>query len=314
MDKIRLGISACLTGQRVRYDGGHKLDHFLVDTLGPFVEFVPVCPEVECGLPVPRDAMHLEGDPADPRLITIRTRIDHTARMKKWAAKQLRKLERDQLCGFIFKSNSPSSGMERVRIYDGSRVVSKTGVGLFARALIEHFPLLPVEDDGRLHDPALRENFIERLFVFRRWQELAERCTLGRLAEFHACHKLLLLAHSPRRYTELGRLVAAGKNLPAAELFRQYQTTLMTALKILATPARHVNVLHHILGYFKQQLTADEKQELLETIDAYRGGHVPLIVPITLINHHVRKQGQPYLAQQYYLHPHPIELQLRNHV
>jgi uncharacterized protein YbgA (DUF1722 family)/uncharacterized protein YbbK (DUF523 family) len=317
MEKIRLGISACLLGESVRFDGGHKLDRFITDTLGKYVEFVPVCPEVECGLGVPREAMRLVGDPAAPRLMTVRTKVDLTERMVAWARKRVQELEQENLCGFIFKSKSPSSGMERVKVYSdppqGSPVTR--GVGLFARAFMEHFPLLPVEDEGRLHDPVLRENFIERLFVGQRWRELlTARPTLGGLVAFHTRHKLLILSHSTRHYRELGKLVARAKELPVQELYEHYQSQLMEALRLKTTPKKNTNVLHHLMGYFKKDLSPDEKQELLEIIDYYHQGYVPLVVPVTLINHYVRKYHQPYLQEQFYLHPHPVELQLRNHV
>ncbi|UCG14989.1 MAG: DUF523 domain-containing protein, partial [Deltaproteobacteria bacterium] len=167
---IRLGISTCLLGENVRYDGGHKRDRFITDTLGQFVQFVPVCPEAECGLGIPRESMHLKGSPESPRLITTRTKIDHTDRMLAWARIRVRQLEKEDLCGFIFKSNSPSSGMERVRIYNEAGMPEKKGVGIFARAFMDHFPLLPVEEEGRLHDVKLRENFIERIFALKRWR------------------------------------------------------------------------------------------------------------------------------------------------
>ena len=317
MQKIRLGISACLLGQKVRFDGGHQLDRFITDTLGRYVEFVPVCPEVECGLGVPREAMRLVGEPSAPRLMTVRTKIDHTERLVKWAAKRVRELEQEDLCGFIFKSKSPSCGMERVKVYNeraqGSPVTK--GVGMFARIFMEHFPLLPVEDEGRLHDPGLRENFIERIFVFQRWRELlAAPPSLGGLVAFHTRHKLLIGAHSTEHYRELGKLVAKGKELPLPDLYKRYQARLMEALRLKATSKKNTNVLHHLMGYFKKVLTAGEKQELLEIIDNYRQGYVPLVVPVTLINHYVRKYDQPYLKEQVYLNPHPVELQLRNHV
>ena len=317
MEKIRLGISACLLGEPVRFDGGHKLDRFITDTLGKYVEFFPVCPEFECGLGVPREAMRLVGDPEAPRLMTIRTKVDLTDRMVTWARKRVGELEQEDLRGFIFKSKSPSSGMERVRVYNepsqGSPVTR--GVGMFARIFMEHFPLLPVEEEGRLHDPVLRENFIERLFVLQRWRQfLAPGPNRRDLVAFHTRHKLLILAHSPNHYRELGRLVARAKELPLPELCRHYQSRLMEALRLKATPKKNTNVLSHLMGYFKKNLTPDEKQELLEVIDFYRQGYVPLVVPITLINHYVRKYPQPYLQEQFYLHPHPVELQLRNHV
>jgi len=317
MPKIRLGISSCLLGQPVRYDGAHRQDRFITDTLGKYVEFVPVCPEVECGLGVPREAMRLVGDPEAPRLVTVRTKIDHTERLVAWARHRVRQLEQENLCGFIFKSKSPSDGMERVKVYSERAPASPLtrGVGMFARIFMAHFPLLPVEDEGRLHDPVLRENFIERLFVFQRWRELlAAGTSLGALVAFHTRHKLLILSHSPKLYRELGRLVAHAREFSSPEIYQRYQTRLMEALRLKATPKKHTNVLYHLMGYFKKDLSADEKEELRELIDYYHQGYVPLVVPITLINHYVRKYRQPYLQEQFYLHPHPVELQLRHHV
>jgi uncharacterized protein YbgA (DUF1722 family)/uncharacterized protein YbbK (DUF523 family) len=315
MEKITLGISTCLLGENVRYDGGHKLDRFLTDTLGQYVEYVPVCPEVECGLPVPRESMHLEGDPDSPRLMTIRTKQDMTDRMIQWAKKRVVELEKENLCGFIFKSDSPSSGMERVKVYNKKGMPVKKGVGLFARIFMQHFPLLPVEDEGRLHDPLLRENFVERIFTLKRWREvLAQKESRGNLVDFHTKHKLLILSHSPRHYQIMGKLVAKSKEIPLKELFQQYQVLLMEALNLKTTPKKNSNVLMHMLGYFRERLSSDEKQELLKVIENYRQEYIPLIVPVTLIQHYVRKYDQPYLKQQVYLNPHPLELQLRNHV
>jgi uncharacterized protein YbgA (DUF1722 family)/uncharacterized protein YbbK (DUF523 family) len=306
-----------LLGEPVRYDGGHQLDPFITHTLGKYVEFFPVCPEVECGLGVPREAMRLVGDPQAPRLMTVRTKVDLTDRMLTWAKERVGELEQENLCGFIFKSKSPSSGMARVKVYKepfrGSPVTR--GVGMFARIFMEHFPLLPVEEEGRLHDPVLRENFIARLFVLQRWRDfLAPGPNLSDLMAFHTRHQLLILAHSPNHYRELGRLVARAKELPLPELCRRYQSRLMEALRLKATPKKNTNVLSHLMGYFKKDLSPDEKQELREVIDSYHQGYVPLVVPTTLINHYVRKYHQPYLQEQFYLHPHPVELQLRNHV
>jgi uncharacterized protein YbgA (DUF1722 family)/uncharacterized protein YbbK (DUF523 family) len=304
-----------LVGERVRWNGTHKLDRFLTDTLGKFVEYVPVCPEVECGFDVPREPFRQVGDPDSPRLITSRTKIDYTDRMTQWARKRVIELEKENLCGFIFKSRSPSSGMERVKVYNETGIPVKKGVGIFARKFMEHFPLLPVEEDGRLHNPKLRENFIERIFTFKRWREaLAEQQNRGNLVSFHTKHKMLILSHSPQHHRRMGKLVAQAKEIPLKELYKQYQELLMDALRLTSTPRKNANVMIHILGYFKKQLSSDEKQELLEIIDLYRQGTVPLIVPITLINHYVRKYEQPYLEDQYYLQPHPLELQLRNHV
>ncbi|PLX98104.1 MAG: DUF1722 domain-containing protein [Desulfuromonas sp.] len=314
-DKIRLGISSCLLGEKVRFDGGHKLDRFLVDTLGQYVDYVPVCPEVEVGLPTPRDALRLIGDPENQRLVFSRNGEDITERMNEWAERRVRDLEKEELCGFVFKSKSPSSGMERVRLYDKNGVPNKVGVGLFARAFMEHFPLLPVEEDGRLHDPKLRENFIESIFTFKRLREsMAAGKTRGNLVDFHTQHKLLVMAHSPELYRELGKLVAAAKSFTIDELYDQYIVLLGKALRLKTTHSKNVNVLQHILGYFKKQLSSDEKKEALDLINRYRNQYVPLIVPLTLLNHFVRKYEQSYLKDQVYLEPHPVELKLRNHV
>lgn len=315
MEKIKIGISSCLLGNPVRYDGGHKLDRFLRDTLGQYVDYVPVCPESECGMGIPREAMRLEGRSDAPRLVTHKTREDKTEMMTRWAKKRVTELEAENLCGFIFKSDSPSSGMERVKVYDDNGMPAKIGVGMFAAIFMKHFPLLPVEEEGRLHDTVLRENFIERIFTLKRWREIRNvKSGRGALVDFHTRHKLLLLSHSTKLYHTMGKLVAAQKSLSTQDLFSQYESLLMEALKLKTTPKKNVNVLQHMMGYFKEQLSADEKKELLEILDDYQRGFLPLIVPMTLLGHYVRKYNQPYLRDQIYLNPHPLELQLRNHV
>ena len=315
IEKLKLGISTCLLGKEVRYDGGHKLDRFLTDTLGQFVDFVPVCPEVECGMPVPREAMRLVGDRAAPRLMTIKTGRDLTARMQSWGQGKLKDLEGKELCGYIFKSKSPSSGMARVKVYNSNGMPSHNGVGIWAAMFMKHFPLLPVEEEGRLHDPKLREMFVERIFVLKRWRELAlAPKTLGGLVEFHTRHKMLILSHSQEIYREMGRLTATGKSTPIETLYERYLELLTRAMTLKTTIKKNLNVLMHLMGYFKKELSGDEKQEFLEVLDGYSAGYLPLIVPITLMNHYIRKYGQPYLAGQHYLNPHPVELQLRNHV
>jgi uncharacterized protein YbgA (DUF1722 family)/uncharacterized protein YbbK (DUF523 family) len=314
-EKIRIGISECLLGHEVRYDGGHKHDRFLTGTLGNYVQYIPVCPEVEYGLGIPREAMRLEGDPSSPRLTTIHTRVDHTDGMLDYAHGRAKALEKENLCGFIFKSRSPSSGMERVKVYTENGMPVKKGIGLFARVFMTHFPLVPVEEDGRLHDPALRENFIERVFAMKRWRDLVAGGTgLGALVDFHSRNKLLILSHSPLIYRDMGRLVAEAKAMGQAEAFTRYESMMMQALTLKATGKKHTNVLQHMLGYFKKRLTAEEKQEMLDIINDYKEGLLPLIVPVTLMKHYVHKYRQSYLAQQTYLSPHPLELQLRNHV
>ncbi len=314
-EKIKIGISSCLLGYNVRYDGGHKLDRFLRDTLGAYMEYVPVCPEVEYGLGIPRESLRLVGDPASPRLMTMKTQRDHTDGMLRWARKRVIQLRKEDLCGFVFKSDSPSSGMERVKVYAEGGMPLKEGTGLFARIFMEHFPLIPVEEEGRLHDPKLRENFIERIFTLRRWRKALEGGkSRGNLVDFHTRNKLLILSHSPKHYREMGKLVANGKELQPKLLYERYERLLLEGLQLKTTPKKNINVLQHIMGYFKKQLSADEKQELLEILQAYRDGNIPLIVPMTIINHFVRKYDEPYLKKQTYLNPHPIALQLRNHV
>jgi uncharacterized protein YbgA (DUF1722 family)/uncharacterized protein YbbK (DUF523 family) len=312
--KIRIGVSACLLGKKVRYDGGHKQDPYITGTLGQFFEYVPVCPEVEYGLSVPREPMHLADSVEEPRLVTIHTGIDHTAGMKEWAADKLDELARQGLSGYIFKSKSPSSGMRGVKVYMGSGPPVHRGVGIFAAAFMKRFPLIPVEDEGRLHDPGLRENFIERVFVFERWREFTEnKPSLGGLVDFHARHKLLVMAHSPKHLSALGRLVGNAKKY-GQDLGNTYIETLMEGLRLIATSRKNTNVLHHITGYFKKDLTGDEKKELLGVIDWYHRELIPLVVPVTLLNHYARRYDKPYLKGQYFLNPHPVELMLRNHV
>ena len=313
---IRLGISSCLLGENVRYDGQHKLDRFLRDTLGQYVEYVPVCPEFECGLGVPREAMRLVGDPEHPRLKTTRTNRDLTEQMESFAYRRVRELAGENLCGFIFKSKSPSSGMERIKVYnDKGMPSSNQGVGIFARIFMEAFPLLPTEEEGRLHDVGLRENFIERIFVFKRWKDTVEaQPTPAGLVDFHTRHKLLMMAHSPTAQSKMGKLVAnAGAKSAFGELRKAYLNLLLPALKSKATVRKNTNVLEHAMGYFKNDLTADEKSELLDVISSYHQGFLPLIVPVTLLNHYIRKYDKAYLRDQYYFHPHPTELKLRNH-
>lgn len=314
-EKIKIGISSCLLGEKVRYDGGHKLDRYLSDTLGKYVQWVPVCPEVEYGLPVPREAMRLTGNPDSPRLLTRKTGIDHTDGMKQWAAKRTKELEGEDLCGFIFKSRSPSSGLRAVKVYTDSGMPVQKGTGIFADAFVRHFPLTPVEDDGRLHDPQLRENFIEKIFVFRRWKNFLNKgAKTADLVSFHTEHKMLLMSHSTKHYRLLGQIVAASGKHKNNEYLTQYITQFMDGLKLIATTKKNTNVLTHLIGYFKKDLTSDEKAELLQVIENYHKGLIPLVVPITLINHYVRKYNEPYLKRQYYLNPHPLELMLRNHV
>ncbi len=309
--RIRIGISSCLLGQKVRYDGNHQHDSFLTGTLGRFFEWVPVCPEVAIGLGVPRPPIRLTGSPAKPRAVGIEDPdIDVTEKLAAYGRKQARVL--DDISGYIFKSKSPSCGLERVKVYPFAGAPAKRGRGIYADAFLAAQPWLPAEEEGRLGDPRLRENFIERVFVYRRWQELLARgLTAGRLVEFHARHKLTLMAHDVEACRALDRLVAqAGSRRPKA-LARDYISRLMAALQRPATPARHAKVLMHLVGRLKENLNAADKAELLELIHAYRRGEALRLAPVTLLRHHFRRRPDRDIAGQTYLHPDPRELRLR---
>jgi len=314
-DRPRIGISACLLGDEVRFDGGNKRDVFLADVLGPHVEFVRVCPEVEVGMGTPRETLRLVRDSdGGVRMVTTRTGVDHTDAMTAWARERLQQLAAERLSGYVLKKDSPSCGMERVKVF-GGRLPQRNGRGIFADALLTRFPDLPVEEEGRLSDPHLRENFIERVFAYRRLQKLFEgRWTIGTLVAFHTAHKMSLLSHSPVAYGALGRLVAGASRMPRSQLREQYQRQFMKAMAAVATPRRHTNVLTHMAGHLKTLLDTESRRELRSCIDDYRRGIAPLIVPVTLLRHFTRLHHVAYLAGQTYLEPHPRELMLRNRV
>jgi uncharacterized protein YbgA (DUF1722 family)/uncharacterized protein YbbK (DUF523 family) len=312
---IRIGISACLLGQEVRFDGGHKRDAFLMDVLGKHVEWVPVCPEVEVGMGTPRETLRLFRDNGTTRMVTTRTGIDYTRPMNTWSKQRVAELARADLDGYVLKKDSPSCGMERVKVFDGSGPAVRNGRGLFASVLLAALPLLPVEEEGRLSDTSLRENFIERVFAYRRLKDLfAGRWSTGSLVQFHTAHKMTLLARSTVAYRELGRLVADGAKRPRAQVRREYQRLFMKTLALPATVRRHTNVLMHMAGHLKTLLDETSRRELVECIDDYRTEFVPLIVPLTLIRHHARVHDVKYLEDQTYLRPDRRELMLRNHV
>lgn len=311
---VRLGISRCLLGEPVRYDGDHKRDPFLTDVLGQHVEWVPVCPEVEAGFGTPRESMRLVDDVTKPRLLTVRSHQDHTGRMRRYTQRRLRDLGSLNLSGYVFKKDSPSCGTQRVRVYARDGRLLGTGKGLFADAFQRAFPLTPIEEEGRLQDQSLRENFIERVFGYHRWQVLDTRLTRGRLVAFHTAHKYLLLAHSQRHYRELGQIVADAKQRSTRDLARTYGNLFMEALAVKTTIRKHVNVLQHLAGHFKDALSATVRGEFHAVISDYQNGLVPLSVPVTLLRHYVRVLDVPYLRDQVYLAPHPKELRLRNHV
>lgn len=312
---LRIGISRCLLGDEVRFDGGHKRDRFLTDTFSQFVDWVPVCPEFEAGLGIPREAMRLVGTPESPKLLTIHTKKNHTSLLQRYSKKKEQELTTAELDGFVFKKDSPSCGVHRVRIYSESGMPNRMGRGIFAKWFIERNPLIPVEEDGRLNDPVLRENFVERVFCYHRWRLLTQsRVSRRALVEFHTQHKFLLLSHGRPHYQKLGQLVADSKQYSPTELVKTYGPLFMEALQIKATTRKHVDVLQHLAGFLKKHLSPDERQEVVGVIEDYHRGLTPLIVPLTLIVHYVRLHQIKYLLDQVYLTPHPRELMLRNHV
>jgi uncharacterized protein YbgA (DUF1722 family)/uncharacterized protein YbbK (DUF523 family) len=328
----RIGISRCLLGDQVRHDGGHKRDAFLVSTFGRFVEWVPVCPEVEAGMGTPREAIHLvasrDGVPSAAqrvRLVGVKSGQDWTDRMTTFSASRVRELVSASLDGYVLKKDSPSCGLERVRVHppsppaaarhvDAGRA-ARAGRGLFAEALVGAMPHLPIEEEGRLNDPSLRENFVERVFAYQRLRDLfTGRWSIHSLVVFHTRHKLQLLSHSRQGYAELGRLVADAVKHPRRDLSASYRDRFMTTLAKLATPGRHSDVMLHAIGHLKRLIQPADRDELLTSIEEHRSGIVPLVVPITLLRHHVRRHDVGYLKDQTYLEPHPRELSLRNHV
>jgi len=314
MSKPRIGISSCLLGEEVRFDGGHKRDTFLTQVLDSYVEWVRVCPEVEVGMGVPRETLRLVRVDGDTRMLTTRTGVDHTDSMRAWAKKRAAALAGMDLRGYVLKKDSPSCGMERVKVY-GDGGGARVGIGTYAEVLKARFPSLPIEEEGRLTDPVLRENFIERVFAYDRLRALFDgRWTQASLVAFHTAHKMALLAHSTTAYQELGRLVAGGTKISRPDLQRQYEELFMRTLARPATAKRQTNVLMHMAGHLKKILDDDCRKELLDCIDEYRRGLVPLVVPVTLLRHYVRLHRIEYLAGQTYLEPHPRELMLRNHV
>ncbi len=308
-----IGISTCLLGENVRYDGGHKRDRFVTDVLSRYVDFLPLCPEMGGGLGVPRPPIRLVGDPESPRLRGVSDPTkDVTQQIQRYAKQAMTQLH--GISGYVLKKDSPSCGMKRVKVFpEQGGPAQRKGSGVFARVLMQTFPNLPVEEEGRLNDPVLRENFINRIFVYRAWQNLEQSgLTPAKLIDFHARHKYLVMAHSQAAYKRLGQLLS---NLPKSKLKQigeTYLDELMTGLRRPVNRKGHSNVLQHIMGYLKRNIDSDDKQELMQSIERYRLGEVPLIVPITLLRHYFRVHPDPYIADQVYLQPHPEKLGLRN--
>ena len=317
-ERLRLGISTCLLGENVRYDGGHKRNRFLIETLGAYVDWMPVCPEVEMGLSTPRPPIRLErADGGGVRLVMPSTDEDLTARMNQFTINRIEAIRGQRISGYVLKSGSPSCCMERVRVYDANGVPARDGVGLFAEVLMREMPQLPVEEEGRLNDALLRENFISRIFARSRWLALVdEGLSMSALMEFHARHKYLLMSRSPSAARDLGRLLgeASSDTMSVEAVAVDYEQGFGAALSNLPSRGRHANVLQHLAGYVSDEIDAGDRQELAEAIHGYRNGLVPLIVPVVLIRHYVRRLGLDYLSDQVYLEPHPHELMLLNHV
>jgi uncharacterized protein YbgA (DUF1722 family)/uncharacterized protein YbbK (DUF523 family) len=312
-------VSSCLLGEEVRYDSGHKHDRYVTDVLGAHFDFVSVCPEVEVGMSVPRESVRLvrrgAGNDGEIRMLGVKTATDHTDAMRRYARRRVAGLAALGICGYILKKGSPSCGMERVRTYTAKGMPALSDRGLYAAALVEALPQLPLEEEGRLGDDVLRENFIERVFAYSRVKAMFDgRWSVGDLVAFHSREKMLVAAHEPAAEKVLGRIVAGAKGAPRADVAGAYRDAFLAALSKPAPRRRHVNVLQHMLGYFKETLDRESRAELLALIEDHASGRVPLVVPLTLFIHHIRRCQVPYLADQVYLRPHPVELMLRNHV
>jgi uncharacterized protein YbgA (DUF1722 family)/uncharacterized protein YbbK (DUF523 family) len=314
-EKIKVGISSCLLGNCVRYDGQHKHDHFITDTLGLGFEFYPICPEVECGLPIPREAMRLVGNKDEYRLKTGKTGIDHTEKLMNWCHAHFEEWKKEDLAGFIFKAKSPTSGLHHIKVYkEDGNIFSHEGQGLFARFFTENFPNIPVEDEGRLNDIGIRENFVESLFVLSRWRKAEKSDSPQAMVDFHSRHKYTFMARSQSLLKKMGPLVSNLSGSKYKENREAYFPLLLEILKIQKTLKHNHNVLLHMLGYFRKNLGSVERLELLELIESYSKGLVPLLVPLTMIKHYSRKYDQTYLEDQYFLNPHPLEMKLLYHV
>jgi uncharacterized protein YbgA (DUF1722 family)/uncharacterized protein YbbK (DUF523 family) len=311
---VRIGISSCLLGEKVRFDGGHKKDDFLANRFGRYVEWVPICPEFEIGLGVPRESLRLVSEGKSIYLIAPRSGLDHTDRMDKWTREYAGRLANRGLCGYVLKRSSPSCGLERVKVYGDSGMPTREGRGLFAAGLVDQFPNLPMEEEGRLNDPRLRENFVSQVFCYKRWSDLGEYgLTRARIMQFHARHKYLLMSRHQVGARNLGNLIGhAERSMTARRLGEEYFNAFCKVMRHTPTRRNHTNVLQHLAGYFSERLDSSDRAELSAVIDRYRQEGLPLIVPVTLIRHYVRKFSVEYLNDQVYLDPGPCELNLLN--
>lgn len=311
--KLNIGISSCLLGENVRFDSGHKKNAYITSVLADYFEFRPFCPEVSIGLGIPRETIRLVDIDDNVRCVGSKTTdLDVTDQLHESAEKQ--KNWHQELCGYILKKDSPSCGMERVKVYKGD-APTRRGVGLYAQRLMQNFPNLPVEEEGRLEDARLRENFIQRVYIYSRWQTLvSQKLSLASLQNFHAQHKYIFMSHNQLKAKELGALLADTTSSHIETVFDNYLNNMMVLLKVIATRNNHVNTLQHIQGYLKTHLDSDDKQELHAAINEYRKGLLPLIVPITLLRHHFRRHPNTYITNSFYMQPHPGELMLLNNL
>lgn len=310
---VRLGVSSCLLGEMVRYDGGHCRDKFVTEMLGPLVRWESICPEMGIGMGTPRPTIRLSEDGGQIRLVESRNGIDHTDAMKVYSRRKLEQVNPDQLDGYIFKKNSPTCGLHRIAVYKGEMKAHKKGTGIFAQIVRDQFPDLPVEEEGRLNDARLREGFVEQIFCRNRWRRMvASGLTRGKLVDFHTAHKLQLRAHNEASYRRLGTLVGGAGTRPDQELFDAYGDEFLRCISKPASVGRHVNVMHHVMGYFKGVLPSMVKQLILGTIEEYRAGQLPIVVPLTLLSHNAQQHQIEYLLGQVYFDPYPKEWMLRN--
>jgi uncharacterized protein YbbK (DUF523 family)/uncharacterized protein YbgA (DUF1722 family) len=312
MSEILIGVSACLLREHVRYDGGHKRNAFLLEELAPHVRFVPVCPEVAIGLGVPRETIRLVRRGDGVRLLGS-AGVDQTDAMRRWAGKVMGELCEQDLSGFVLKKGSPSCGLERVRVWDeGAQRPTRSGRGVFAQALVDAMPELAIEEEGRLHDPGLREHFVDRVFGHARVRDFfAGRWTAETLARFHSAEKAAVMAHDVEAARRLGRLVAGHTRLEPEHLARSYRALHGAAYARPATPGRQANALLHLAGHLKEGLGSCDRKELREAIEDYRVGLVPVAVPLALLSRHLRAVGTEWARSQAYLRPYPKELGLR---
>lgn len=313
MDKIKIAVSACLMGEKVRHDGSHRHDSFLTQTLSRFCELIPICPEVEAELGLPREAMHLESEGKEIRLIGSKSGRDLSSQLIKLTNKRMKFLAQEKIMGYIFKKRSPSCGISGIAVIDGqTKKLAHMGPGIYAQEFMINFPKIPVIDDGRLHNPELREAFFEKVFMLHKWQSTLRAKKMADLVSFHSWHKMTLMAHSPTIMREMGKLIGNQSNLKADEVFTNYQILLDKNLNQAKTTKKNVDVLMHLFGHFKKEIDQEEKQEFLEILEHYRQGNYPILIPITLLNHFAKKYKNKYVGEQHFLCPHPVELRLRN--